>query len=319
MGNDGKDFEHLVKLVEQSISPDSIVEHDVNLPVIGSESGRTRQCDVVIRTGQKPRETITIVEVQDRTSKPDVNTFGGWIKKLEQVGAQHLICVSRHDFPISIKEEATKLGGTVKLVTVKELNAPDIPINFSIILEEGVHAKAANTNIYVKKSELETLGIVDVFEKKCNDVESNNHEQCWSLDKKKLVSLFSLFQDSFDRPEGKSEGEGRIFFDRKEGRELYMFVEDHFIRVGLDSHYLWALKGKDRELPLSVLSYEQNDAGILAWFAESSYETENGVTSIKVPFVKTDDGYNRTDRIVIDCPEEEMPLSVSLSFKAHLQ
>ena len=313
MGNDGKDFEHLVKLVEQSISPDSIVEHDVNLPVIGSESGRTRQCDVVIRTGQKPRETITIVEVQDRTSKPDRNTFGGWLDKLNDVGAQHLICVSRHDFPTSIKEKAFKLGGKVRLVTFKELNAVDIPFNFTVKLKRGVHAKAANTNISVSKSELETLGIVDVFEKKYNGVQLDNNEQCWSLDKKKLVSLNTLFQDSFVRPEGKSEGEGRLFFDQEEGPELYLFIEDHFIRVGLENNYMWSLK--ETELPLSVLSYEQNDAGILAWFAEASYETENGPISIKVPFVKTDKGVNRTDRIVINCPPEEFPVSVDLSFK----
>ncbi|MBL6932308.1 MAG: hypothetical protein ISR45_05120, partial [Rhodospirillales bacterium] len=95
MKNDGKDLEHLVHAIEQSIAPDSVVEHDVNLPVISSGSGRTRQCDVVIRSGQKPRETITIVEVQDRGSKPDINTFGGWLQKLEEVGGQHLICVSR--------------------------------------------------------------------------------------------------------------------------------------------------------------------------------------------------------------------------------
>jgi len=192
----------------------------------------------------------------------------------------------------------------------------DIPFNFTIILEEGVHAKETKTYINVTKSELETLGIYDVFKRKYDGVQLDNDEQCWSLDKNKLVSLYTLFQDSFVRPEGKSEGEGRIFFDLEKGRELYMFIEDHFIRVGLDTSYLWTLK--ETELPISVLSYEQNDAGILAWFAEASCETQNGPISIKVPFVKTDKGYNRTDRIAINYPED-LPFTVSLSFKVHHQ
>lgn len=314
MKSDWENLERIVQLIEKSISPEAIVEHDVKLPVIGSESGRTRQCDVVIRSGQKPRETITIVEVQDRTSKPDVNTFGGWMKKLEQVGAQHLICVSRHDFPISIKEEAFKLGGTVKLVTLKELNIEDIPFDFTVLLARGVQAKAAKTYIDVPKSELEKLGLLNVFKKKYNGLQLDNNEQCWSLDKKKLVSFNTIFKESFVRPNGKSEGEGKLFFDKEEGPELYLFIEGHFIRVGLESNFIWTLP--ETELPLSVLSYEQNDAGILAWFAEASHQTENGPISIKVPFVKTDKGYNKSDRIVINCPAEEFPVSVDLLFKS---
>jgi len=316
MANDGKDLEYVVELIEKSISPSAVVKQNQLLPVIGSPSGRTRQCDVVIWERPGPRQTISIVEVQDRDSRVDITMFGGWVEKLKQVDAQQLICVSRHDFPISVKEEAFKLGGTVRLVTLKELDAEDIPINFKIILKRGVHAKATKTDIDVTKSELETLGIWDVFERKYNGVQLDNDEQCWSLDKNKLVSLCTLFQDSFVRPEGKNEGEGRMFFDLEKGPELYVCIEGHFIRVGLDNRFLWTLK--ETELPISVLSYEQDGAGILAWFAEASYETENGPISIKVPFVKTDEG-NRTDSIVINCPSVEFPVSVSLSFKVRGQ
>jgi len=66
MNRDWKNLEHIVQLIEKSISPEAVVEHNQFLPVIGSPTGAKRQCDVVIRSGQKPRETITIVEVQDR-------------------------------------------------------------------------------------------------------------------------------------------------------------------------------------------------------------------------------------------------------------
>lgn len=94
MKNKGKYYEELVELIEKSISPNSVVRRDVNLPIIGSESGATSQCDLVITQGEPPREIITIVEVQNRGRKPDANTFRGWVGKLERVRAQRLICVS---------------------------------------------------------------------------------------------------------------------------------------------------------------------------------------------------------------------------------
>ena len=92
MDKDWKDLERVVQLIEQSISPEAVVEHNQFLPVIGSPSGLKRQCDVVVRSGDKPREVITIIEVQNRTSKPDITTFGGWLEKLDEVGAHQRFC-----------------------------------------------------------------------------------------------------------------------------------------------------------------------------------------------------------------------------------
>ena len=128
--NDGSFLERLVQVIEQSLAPGSIVERNIKLPVLNSKSGRTAQCDVIIRTGLPPRETITIIEVQDRLAPVDINDFRGWLEKLEEVGAQHLYCVSRKPFPESIKENATESGNKVKLVTLAEIDSDQIPINF---------------------------------------------------------------------------------------------------------------------------------------------------------------------------------------------
>ncbi|MEE9163086.1 MAG: hypothetical protein V3U35_08985, partial [Candidatus Neomarinimicrobiota bacterium] len=92
MTNDGKDFERLVALIEAAIDPDARIAHNEELPVLNSPSGKTTQCDVVIRTGPKQREIITIVEVQDRDARVAPNDFRGWKQKLADVGAQRLIC-----------------------------------------------------------------------------------------------------------------------------------------------------------------------------------------------------------------------------------
>lgn len=112
--------EEVVALLEQSITPSANVEHNIWLPVIGKQ--RRRQCDVVITSGDQPRQTVAIVEVQKRNRKPDINTFHGWHRKMQEVGAQHLICVSTKGYPKSIIEEvALTIGPSVKLLTLAEL------------------------------------------------------------------------------------------------------------------------------------------------------------------------------------------------------
>ena len=69
---DWKETEQMVAQLERMLTPSAKVQHNVNLPVIGSKTGRKRQCDVVITYSKPPRETITIVEVQDRKSSTAV-------------------------------------------------------------------------------------------------------------------------------------------------------------------------------------------------------------------------------------------------------
>ncbi len=300
MSNDGKDFERLVQLVEQSISPGSHVEHNVDLPVIGSKCGNTRQCDVVIRSGQAPRETVTIVEVQDRKSKPEINTYGGWLHKLEQVGAQHLICVSRHDFPCSIKEDALGRGATVRLVTVKEdAGVNSIPIEY---LDQEFEITRIDTYLRVLVSEAADVETREFVEKKMHGASlSDVIEECWSLDTNELESVLTLIRKRYVLPVGEEEGEGSFKFDLEEGPELYLLCPDgQFLRVGLSCTFSWLCHITEK--PVSVFSYEQNEAGILAWIAEVSYESRNGLTSVKVPLIEKDGRYTH-DRMGVRLPE----------------
>lgn len=293
MGNDGKEFERLVHLIERSIGPGAALEHDVQLPVIGSPSGRTRQCDLVIRTGSKPRDTITIVEVQDRTRPIEVNTFGGWLTKLDEVGAQHLICVSRHDFPESIKEAATDRGNTVRLITLKELNAELIPLDFFNMSFEYDHfevTKFSEVLCGTKKTEIEALGIRDAYEDlKSRNSLTNVNARLWSLDGKEFLSMYELCRMFGNVPYSDGEGDGEISFNREEEPALYIHVDGHFPRVALDFKFHWT-----REIsikPMSVLSYEQEDAGTLAWVVEISHDTLKGPISFKAPIVRVDEGF----------------------------
>lgn len=117
-----KRIERIAAILEKALSPSAEVQHDVRLPVIGME-GQQRQCDVVITYGEPPREFLSIVEVQRRNSKPDINTFNGWVTKMEEVGAQQLICVSAKGYPLSIRRRVDERLGHRKvcLLTLEEI------------------------------------------------------------------------------------------------------------------------------------------------------------------------------------------------------
>lgn len=73
--NKGDYLERIVEMLERSLTQDGTVDRIVHLPIIGSTSDSTAQCDVVIRSGPPHRQTPTIVEVQDRKSPVDIGDF----------------------------------------------------------------------------------------------------------------------------------------------------------------------------------------------------------------------------------------------------
>ena len=210
MIKDGKELEKLVRLVEMSISPDARVEHNVDMPILNSGRGETTQCDVVIWSGKSPRETITLIEVQDRKSKVMPNDFRGWKQKVRDVGAQHLICVSKREFSKSIKEQAAKSGGAIMLMTFKEAAPETLPMGFARILYQfnNFDLKAINfIQPSISKSEAISLGVLDASR---NIIKVNVNEKCWSLNGRGMVSLFILCRDFYAIPEGETSGMSRI-------------------------------------------------------------------------------------------------------------
>ena len=129
-------------LLEKSLAPDARVRHNVKLKNL--KTGDEEQCDVVVETGREPRVTRTIVEVQKRNRAVEANTFRGWLVKMDDVGASHLICVSAKPFPKSIKNTvAREYGPRVLLIRLEALEAKQWP--FQIV----------NNSIKVTKSKVD--------------------------------------------------------------------------------------------------------------------------------------------------------------------
>lgn len=303
---DGKDLEILVQMIERSISPDSIVEHDVQMPILNSREGHTTQCDIVIRTGKKPRETITIVEVQDRNKQVMLNDFRGWKQKLEDVGAQHLICVSRKEFSANIKEQAIMSGGSIRLVTLKELNTETLPINI-LFKYRKFDITEASLTLAASKSETEKLGIRQQVLKRINTNSFDINEKCFSLDKEELISAYMICRDYYvcSNEIGESSGAGEVLFDRQSNMPLplYFFESGCFTSIEFKCNFKW--NNMVIEKPATILSYKQDEYGALVWVADMSYQSPEGFVSLKCTFTKSDCEEAYLARFMhIDCSED---------------
>lgn len=289
MPNDGKYLEKVIQLIEKSISPNDSVEHDIEMPILSSREGYTTQCDIVIRKGKVPRQTITIVEVQDRNSKVKPNDFRGWEQKLSDVGAQHLIAVSRQDFPSSIKEKAALSGNKVFLMNIKNVMPESIPdfVGFKFYDLKFNITKMHSINPVFSRSTAKSLGIEkdDIYKKD----QTNNQEKIWSLDGKSTLSFNEICYMHHKCSLGSHQGRNTIEYNLHKNEIFYMFINNTFLPISIKCDYDWTCS--INEFPVSILSYEQVEEGTLAWLAEINYNGVNGKTVIKVPIIKVDNGY----------------------------
>ncbi len=294
---DWKNIEEVAALLETTLAPSAIVRHDVKLPVIGKPNRKPRQCDIVIDYGESPRQTRTIVEVQKRNRKPSITTFHGWVKKMQEVGAQHLICVSVKGFPPSIIDAVrTEYGPTVRLLTLEELERPQFSyfifatpyiihttphIHFESVGPVGLAQPSAGESTRLQPGEWITLQGPDMIHQKIFELSGKS-------DKLALTDLMNIYLDARDRELLRL---GKI-------APLTYSLEPDF---GVDTWELWFCNGEDRykikkmpvkvniensvvQIPLTVFEYHQEFYdGILAWVVTAKGIVQN--KDVKVRFV----------------------------------
>lgn len=285
MSKPGDDLEKIVEIIERSISPTAKIEQNVFLPILTSVEGRTAQCDIVIRNGNPPRETLTLVEVQDRSSSIDINSFRGWLGKMEDVGAQHLICVSRKEFPSSIKEKASQFGSKIFLITLKELSPERIPLEFIRFIFQYRHLDIKtirNFHPFVAPGEIKKYGL--------RPMDYNLDDKSWSLDGKNMISLLDVCKAKINpkittsNTSGYIEGSDSLSFNLIDSEQLFYDHNGELIRIGLECEFEWGFEYT--EIPMSVASYEQDKHGALAWLFEITHHSKSGLISVKLPVVK---------------------------------
>ncbi|MGI2134029.1 hypothetical protein ACRN93_22280 [Shewanella baltica] len=279
----GDDLEKIVELIERSISPSSVISQNVMLPVLNSQTGRTRQCDVVIESGPEFRRNVTIVEVQDRKSQVNIATFNDWLQKLDDVGANGLICISRNEFPESVKEVARFEGNRVLLVNLKEETPESLPLNFLSFYVS--YENVCITGIDVLSCCVEK-GSIDLKLVDRQLIHSN--EKIWSRDKiynMSFVELISpLIKELHEGSKGVVKDVATFTFENDRRLVLYCYINGEYVRVGLNvtARYTYDI----HLLSMAVSSYEQIEHGTLAWVFEIDHETSNGKIKTKVPVIK---------------------------------
>ncbi len=289
MTKDGKDLERLVALIEASLTPEARVRHNVELPILNSPTGKTTQCDVVIYTGPKHREIITIVEVQDRNERVKPNDFRGWKLKLEEVGAQRLICVSRLDFPESIKEQAVLAGHSVILINIKEATPESLPLNFLQFEYEHRDFQVTSLDLVqptISRKEARAAGILEAA---LGKESTTANEPCWLIGGYGPVSLFILCRDFYNPPNGKTVGHGAIKFENDASPSLHILIDNIPLKVGLECEFQWTQEITRQ--PVSVFTYEQDAEGVLVWVAEVQHESPKGSVLLRLPLVQDGDHY----------------------------
>ncbi len=279
-----KIVEKIAGILEKFIAPNSVVQHNVLLPVIGRPERRQRQCDVVITVGSEIRSNIIIVEVQKRNRKPDITTFHGWIEKMREVGAQQLICVSALGYPQSILDEVrNKYGNTVVLMTLEEMHYLDNPHTVKLLprmtfvsrkfnilkagalkLERKIEEEArietipfdANGEIFSISGHNKKYNLTELV-----TVVLNNHPEYSNLEElvahHKRIELEIEFEESIN---------AFIFIDHEERR-----IKEWLITIEM------FIVEEQRDVEMKQYSYRQEFTnGTIAWIASYSFDI-NGI------------------------------------------
>lgn len=286
--------EQLVSFLEKVISPDSKVEHNVFLPVRGQN--RKRQCDVVVRMGKPPREHLIIVEVQKRGRKPELTTFHGWVKKMEEVGANALICVSAKGFPQSIIEDvAMNHGDRVKLMTLSPIDHPGKAW-------ASFHLNMTITEIRLRR-EIGMTSSIELFDPMPKELRIDVRSPILSMtgraeDAEYLVSFSKHYlkdkdiADLFIADRSRKAVKAQITL-RDIGNPVWIHVDGNVSRVkAWDIEVIVHQEEVNKDHELSKWSYSQQDhAGVLVWVASAQTVASSGkILTVEIAFLPIGDG-----------------------------
>lgn len=288
--------ERTVAILEKFLTPGAVVTHNEELPELAT--GTMRQCDVVVRSGRPPRQTLTIVEVQDRSRKVELGTYEGWCLKRRKLGVQHLICVSASGFPESVQKDASLRGDTVRLITLTE--PEEFPHFFQarhIRLEMLVTADR-DVNLVFDKA-LPTGGVNYRCDAKVFEVEESSKLRSITeiIDRACLAGQALDFQ-TLQVSEARQQRSCRLSFEQAPWRvwcpqgELRIPIVEALVTEIVERH--------SYQIPLRMMAYEQiGYRETLAWILMATGTHEEHELSIRIPLARNKDGQTRIGQIEI--------------------
>jgi len=279
-------IERTVAVLEGMLAPGASVQHDQQVPEL--VTGTLRQCDVIVRYGTPPRQTLAaIVEVQDRNDKIGLTTFEGWCAKRAKLGAQRLICVSREGYTEDVVREATSLGDVISLMTLCEPDKPPIFIATTPVFFNATIVHTRNARIVLNPE-------MPGFTCSCNDKLFEHRIGAEKMD------LFSLGETAL------SDGTAKNMLRRCVGINRYQLTfrvefgsmaQPLLLRIGDNTHEVKEVHFCDlveevqQTLKSTPLAYEQKSVdGALGWVLLSKGSYGGREFYVQQPFMRLPDG-----------------------------
>lgn len=256
--------EKIAAMLEQVLTPDATVQHNVFLPVIGKPSRRARQCDVVITYGNEPRQSIAIVEVQKRKTKPDITTFHGWHRKMQEVGAQQLICISELGYPQSVIDDvATRIGPTVKLMILQDFERKKydgiVMLPFMVYKDRKWEPEAVGSLKFARNDNIKLSELTLNFDEKLFSISTDGDG----------ISFFGLISTALNNAHRDIPDNATVELKFTAQHDLWIRLKGAKLRVTE-----WVVKVRTlvnseiRNVPVSQFVYRQEMVeGSLAWIA----------------------------------------------------
>ena len=178
MSRKGRDFELLVKMLEETLAPLGV---EIKSPDLLTDkiTGKNREVDVSIRSRIGSAECLIIIECRDRATNEDVTWLEQLATKKQNVGANIAIAVSSKGFSHDARQMAEHYGIEIRLV--EEVTVGEVAswiglagISFIeqkwVIVYVGLHFEKENSEEERKAQRIEGLTARDkVFRVKNTD------------------------------------------------------------------------------------------------------------------------------------------------------
>jgi hypothetical protein len=277
------------------------------LPVLGQN--RSRQCDVVLRIGKPPRQQFFIIEVQKRDAKPDINTFGGWLRKMDEVGANGLICVSEAGFPQSIIDDvALRVGPKVKLMTLERNETSKLGPFY--LVPELVRSTYKIRNIEVKEPVFWNKKLnQNITFQRGGRILSNSGNRADAVTLTSIAEQCVQAKDPHSALPSSAIGQPidvTYTLTATESLQYWLHAEEGIFR--LESWPIsFRLQRIDRSEPMIYSKWDYRQEfykGALAWIASASFDVETHVVEMTVIFRPGENGLLQPSMVLKTTPKE---------------
>jgi hypothetical protein len=205
---------------------------------------------------------------------------------MRKVGAQHLICVSRKEFPKSITEEAKKYGPTVRLVLLEDIekgNWPIFVVDHSIRVLQRVTGDVTSVHLEIKAGQPFLYG----------PVKNNINDRVFRLDNSpntlSLNDLISLYLDKHENQLKHNVAQIIKMHFPDSGQHLSLIQKA--IKLDITSlDFEVEVEIKEKTFPMKCLGYRQTNIGTLAWIMDATLQINGVEHDIQITLVPSGNG-----------------------------